>query len=140
VSDYDGGTPESDFSTNDGVIDYTLPLGMVRLLITDTSDVVEDRIFTDDQLDAFYTLTGENVNRTAAKALLVMAASEVLVSKKIRTQDLSTDGPAVSAELRALAKVLTETADADDAAGGSFFEVVPFCDPFKPEGAEWKWH
>jgi len=139
VSDYDGGTPDSDFSTTDGVIDYTLPLGKVRLLITDVSDVPADRIFTDDQLDAFLELCGGNVHRTAAQALLVMAASETLVSKKIRTQDLSTDGPAVSAELRALAKVLTDKADGQDAMDGSYFELVPFSDPFKPEGAEYRW-
>lgn len=138
MSDYDGGTPDSDFSTNDGVIDYTLPLGQVRLLITDTSDVVGDRIFTDDQLDAFYTLNAENVKRTAAQALLVMAASEVLVSKKIRTQDLSTDGPAVSAELRALAQRLTAEADAIDSAAGSFFEAFPLSDSYKLEGAEYR--
>lgn len=136
---YDGGTPESDFSTTDGAIDYTLPLGQVRLLITDVAADPADRIFTDPQLDAFYTLCGENVNRTAAKALLVIAASEVLVSKKIRTQDLSTDGPAVSAELRALAAQLTAEADAADAAAeGGFFEVVPLGYPSRCEGEEWR--
>jgi hypothetical protein len=139
VSDYDGGTPESDFSTTEGAIDYTTPLGQVRLLITDTTDDPADWLFTDDQLDAFYTLAGENVNRTAAKALLVIAASEVLISKKIRTQDLSTDGPAVSAELRALAKVLTDEAAATDAAAESFFDVTPFGYGTHAEGEEYRW-
>jgi len=137
MSDYDGGTPDSDFSTNDGVIDYSLPLGQVRLLITDTSDVVGDRIFTDDQLDAFYTLNAENVKRTAAQALLVMAASEVLVSKKIRTQDLSTDGPAVSAELRALAQRLNDEADTADGAD-TWFDAVGFTPYGHLEGAEYR--
>jgi hypothetical protein len=138
MTDYDGGTPASDFSTTDGVIDYTLPLGKVRLLILDTADAPADRLFSEEQLDAFLELNNGNVRRTAAQALLVVAMSEALLSKKIRTQDLSTDGPAVAAELRAQAKVLTDKADADDAAAGSFFDVVPFCDPFKPEGAEWR--
>lgn len=138
MSDYDGGTPESDFSTTDGAIDYTLPLGQVRLLITDIADDPADRLFTDDQLDAFYTLAGENVNRTAAKALLVIAMSETLLGKKIRTQDLSTDGPAVSAELRALAKVLTDEADATDAGADSFFDVITYC-PTHAEGEEYRW-
>lgn len=138
MSDYDGGTPASDFSTTDGVIDYTLPLGRVRLLILDTADDPADRLFTEEQLDAFLDLNAGNVRRTAAQALLVISLSEALLSKKIRTQDLSTDGPAVAAELRAQAKVLRDEADAVDATAGSFFEVVPFCDPFKPEGAEWR--
>lgn len=140
MTDYDGGTPASDFSATDGAINYSLPLGQVRLLITDVAEAPADRIFTDDQLDAFFTLCGENVNRTAAKALLVMAASEVLVSKKIRTQDLTTDGPAVSAELRALAKQLNDEADAADAAAeGGFFEVVPFGYTLHNEGEEWRY-
>ncbi|MEO5317599.1 hypothetical protein PV761_03260 [Arthrobacter sp. CC3] len=137
MSDYDGGTPDSDFSTTDGAIDYTLPLGKVRLLILDTADAPADRLFSEDQLDAFLDLNDGNVRRTAAQALLVIALSEALLSKKIRTQDLSTDGPTVAAELRAQAKALTDKADADDAAAGSYFEVVPFCDPFT-EGVEYR--
>jgi len=138
VSDYDGGTPDSDFSTTDGTIDYTLPLGKVRLLITDTSDVVADRLFTDDQLDAFLAMANDSIPRTAAKALLVIAASEVLVSKKIRTQaGTSTDGPAVSAELRALAKQLLEEADAAEDTGG-WFDVVGFEPYAHLEGEEYR--
>jgi len=137
MSDYDGGTPDSDFSTTDGVIDYTLPLGKVRLLITDTADLEADRIFTEAQLDAFLDMNAGSVNRTAAQALLVMAANETLLSKKIRTQDLSTDGPAVSAELRALAKVLTDRADAEDSAEG-WFDVVGFEPYAHLEGEEYR--
>lgn len=137
MSDYDGGTPTSDFSTTEGVIDYTLPLGKVRLLITDTADVVADRLFTDDQLDAFLAMADDSILRTAAKALLVIATSEVLLGKKIRTQDLSTDGPAVSAELRALAKqLLEEAATAEDT--GGWFDVVGFEPYTHLEGAEYR--
>lgn len=140
MTDYDGGTPTTDFSTNDGEIDYSLPLGKVRLLITDVSDVVADRLFTDDQLDAFLDLRGGDVHRTAAQALRVIAASEVLTSKVIRTQaGTSTDGAKVSAELRALAQTYEDQADAATASASSFFDVVPFSDPFKPEGAEWRY-
>lgn len=140
MADIDGGTPSTEFSTVDGVIDYTSPLGQIRLLITDVSDGEADRLFTDAQLNAFYFLRGENVNRAAAKALMVIAASEVLLGKKIRTQSgTSTDGPAVSAELRALAATYEAEADAaDDAASEGFFDVVPFCAGSKPEGAEWR--
>ena len=138
MTDYDGGFPDSDYSTTDGVIDYTLPLGQVRLLITDTSNVEADRLFTDGQLEAFLTMRGENVNRAAASALLVMAASEALVSKKIRTQDLSTDGPAVAAELRALAATLEQAAAAADA-GSPFFDVIGYTPTIHVEGEEFRW-
>lgn len=118
--------------------DYSTPLGRVRLLITDTSDVPADQIFSDEQLTAFLDMSGENVYRAAAEALLVMAANEALISKKIRTQDLATDGPAVSAELRALAERLTLKAAEADAAAGTFFELVPFAEPAALEGVEWR--
>ena len=116
-------------------IDYTEPLGQVRLLITDTAEDPAEQLFEDQQIIAFLALRGENVNRAAAKALLVIAASEVLLSKKIRTQDLSTDGPAVSAELRALAAQLVAEADGDEAEA-PFFDVIGFRPYCGPEGVE----
>ena len=134
---YDGGSASTDFSTTDGTIDYTLPLGKVRLLILDTSDVPADRLFDDAQLDAFLDMAGHSVKRTAAMALRTVALSEALLSKKIRTQDLQTDGPAVAAELRAQAAALVAEADAEDAAAeGSHFEFVPLYDGPYIEAAE----
>ena len=121
-------------------IDYSSPVGQVRLLITDLSEVPAEQLFSDVQLEAFLAMRGDNVNRAAAKALVVMAASEVMVSKVIRTQDRSTDGAKVSAELRALAQTYESEADgADAAAAGSFFEVVPLYAPAKPGGTEYRW-
>jgi hypothetical protein len=134
---YDGGSPYTDFSTTDGEIDYALPLGKVRLLILDTATAPADRLFTDAQLDAFLDMNGRNVKRTAAHALITVATSEALLSKKIRTQDLATDGPAVSAELRALAAVLNGQADTEDqAAAGSVFELIPLYNNDGYEAAE----
>lgn len=134
---YDGGSASTDFSTTDGRIDYTLPLGKVRLLILDTSDVPADRLFEDEQLDAYLDMAGGSIKRTAAMALRTVALSETLLSKKIRTQDLQTDGPAVAAELRAQAAVLDAGADAEDAAAeGSHFELVPLYDNTFGEAAE----
>lgn len=114
------------------------PTEVVRLLISDTN-TGDAQLFTDDQIGAFLGLYAGNVHRAAAKALRTIAASEVLVSKKIRTQDLSTDGPAVAAALRALADDCLAEADAADAAEGAFFEIVPFASSFKPEGAEYRY-
>ncbi|MGC0237282.1 hypothetical protein [Arthrobacter sp. SD76] len=135
---YDGGTPDSEFSTTDGAIDYTTPAGQVRLYITDTDDTPANRLFTDEQLTVFLNRNGDNVYRAAAQALRVIAASEVLVSKVIRTQaGTSTDGAKVSAELRALAAEYDAQANADDSAAvEGFFDVVPFGGGSKPEGAE----
>ena len=139
---YDGGTPDSEFSTTDGVIDYTTLAGQVRLYITDTDDTPANRLFTDAQLTVFLNRNGDNVYRASAQALRVIAASEVMVSKVIRTQaGTSTDGAKVSAELRALADSYDAQANADDSAAvEGFFDVIPFAGGTKPEGAEWRWY
>lgn len=105
-------------------IDYTTPLGKARLLSADLDPA--NPLLTDEQLNGYLALHSDNPYRAAADALDAMATSEVLLSKKIRTQDLSTDGPAVAAELRKQASYLRGKADADDAlADGGYFEIVP---------------
>lgn len=115
-------------------IDYDSPRGQVRLLI---SDVDEGNFLLDDtQIDAFLSIEHDRVKRAAARALESIAASEVLVSKKIRTLDLQTDGPAVAAELRAQAKQLRDEDDADDGGEPWAIDVVPF-DPNAPYRTGW---
>lgn len=126
-------------------MDYSTPTGQVRLLIADLS---EPPVMADPVLEGYLSLhgfTGEqdsitrpNIWRAAADALDAMATSEVLVSKKIRTQDLSTDGVAVAGELRKQAAMLRGKADQADAEDDSFFEIIPFCGGGKPEAAEWR--
>lgn len=94
-------------------VDPTTDIGIVRLLITDVD--VAAPLFEDAQIQAFLTLESGKVKRAAASALDAIARSEALISKKITTQDLATDGPALAAELRASAKALRDQADkADD--------------------------
>lgn len=96
----------------------------IRLLIGDLDPA--NQLFTDSQVEAFLRLGGGSAYRGAAEALRVIARSEVMISKKITTQDLSTDGPAVAAELRKQAAELDAKADALDAAGeGGFAEFIP---------------
>lgn len=130
-------------------MDIDVQVRLVRQFTTDTHPKV--RLFSDaDVQDALALNTGAGIPpgaavRYAAADLLEMAAvSEVLVSKKIRTQDLSTDGPAVSAELRALAKRLRDAADklttpVEDQA--SFIHVVPGGGTRgRLEAEEYRWH
>lgn len=111
-------------------------IGKVRLLIADTCD---DPLLSDTDISGFLDLNAGSIRLAAAEALEAIAVSEVLVSKKIRTQDLTTDGPAVAAELRRLAalqRALAAKAE-DDAAGWDGFDVVATVAPSRrPEAAE----
>jgi hypothetical protein len=97
-------------------------VGQIRLLIPDTEQLddlanpsaTDSYIFSDPQIQAFATLYGNNVKRAAAQAKLVLATSEALINKVIKTYDFATDGAKLGAELRAQAKQLQDEADKDD--------------------------
>lgn len=107
-------------------VDPGTDIGMVRLLATDVDE--EDPLFSDAQITAFLTLEGGSTRYAAAQALDTIATSETLVSKKIRTADgLSTDGPAVAAELRARATGLRAQASAGDSSDdGDTLGIIDF--------------
>lgn len=95
----------------------------IRLLIGDLDP--GNQLFTDAQVEAFLRLGGGSAYRGAAEALRVIARSEVLISKKITTQDLSTDGPAVAAELRKQAAELDAKADALESGESAYAAFIP---------------
>lgn len=86
--------------------DYYATITLIRNLIGDVDPA--SQLLADDQLAAYADLNPGAPLLAAAQALEVIAVSATLVMRKIRTQDLSTDGPAVSAELRALAKTFRQ--------------------------------
>ena len=92
----------------------------VRLLCTDTD--CANAMFQDGEIDTFLTLMGSNVLRAAAVALFTIAAQEVLLMKRIKLLELTTDGPAEADALRRLALEYQEKADLAEAAeaGGAF--------------------
>jgi hypothetical protein len=114
---------------------YATAVGQVRLLIPDTEQLVDpsgtythsEYIFSDPQIQAFLSLYSNNVKRAAAQAKLVLATSEALINKVIRTADYNTDGAKLGAELREQSKQLQAEADKDDLVDSydSSFTVVP---------------
>lgn len=117
-------------------IDYTSPLGLVRLNITDLDEAAP--LLSDDMITGLLAASDENINRATARALRIIATSEVLVSKKIRTQDLSSDGPAVAAELRAQADEYEARAVAEDGSASFAGYIAPV--PAAPhEAEEYRW-
>lgn len=88
------------------------PVEMVRLNLTDLDP--ENYLLTDGQIQGLLLSHNGNVNRASAQGLRIIAVSEVLLSKAIRSQDLSTNGPAVARELRESAARLDAAANAAD--------------------------
>ena len=98
------------------ITDYSTSTAKVRLLISDIDEY--DQIFNDSAIDAFIAMAlDNNVKRAAASALLSIAVNEVLVQKRIKLLDLSTDGPAEADALRALALQLRTEADTEETDG-----------------------
>lgn len=99
--------------------DLTTNRGKVRLLITDI--VAADYCFEDDEIDTFLTL-GVSVYKAAGLGLMTIAINEVLVQKRIRLLDLTTDGPAVAAELNKKAQEYFKLAEEEDLATSGGFD------------------
>jgi hypothetical protein len=99
--------------------DPTTDRGKVRLLIQDDTeqhDGIDIYFFTDAKIDAYLELnddeTGDaRIRLAAADALDSWASNEAMVTKRIKQLDISTDGPAVAASLRAHADKLRELAE-----------------------------
>lgn len=118
------------------------PVGRVRKYVPDLVQLEDTKnpaapkeyYFSDAEISGFigeYAKTGveptrAQIKRAAADAIDALANNEALVLKKIKTEDLETDGPALANSLRAGAKALRQQADEEDAAAEAFFEIVPF--------------
>lgn len=85
----------------------------VRLLIADTSTDPATQVLSDSEITAILDMYSGDQRLAAARALVVIATSETLLSKKIQTQDLTTDGPAVATALLAQAKDLRDEVQRD---------------------------
>jgi len=118
--------------------DPTTAQGKVRLLLNDVDD--PDYVFTDDEIDAFLALEGDNVKRAAAQAIDTNATNEALASKVLRTQDLSTNGAAVAKEMRAHADRLRAQADREDGESddGAYYDISPTGPSCGPELTGWQ--
>lgn len=109
-------------------IDYTTPLGQVRLLLNDVDDESpEGLVFSDAEITAFLAIEGGQVKLAAAQAIDTNASNEALASKVLRDHQLSTDGAKLADALRKHAAALRaqHQAAVDDADDG-YFEIVDF--------------
>lgn len=121
-------------------------ISIIRSLIPDDAPVFGDAggeyMFSDEQIGHFFTVGGGNVIRAAAFAVLAISTSEVLISKVIKTQDLSTDGSKVASALTAKAEALFAQATAMDLNDiNAHFEIIDYgWNQYRPELTEYEWH
>ena len=100
----------------------------VRLLIADEDP--DNQVLTDEKIQLLLNAEGGNSKLAAAQAYDIIASSEVLVSKVIKTQDLSTDGAKVAEQLRKHAAALREQVQVEkDDADEGYFDVVDALEP-----------
>jgi len=120
-------------------VDYTSAVGRVRKYIPDTRQLDGEYIFSDEELQSFIddeTADGVlesrsfRIRRAAAWAMIAIANDENLILKKIKTEDLETDGPAVAKQLLASAQELFRRAEDEAAQEAEIFIAVP--NPFTP--------
>src|SRR5688500_16350909 len=89
--------------------DLGTDVGKVRLIISDIDEGnAANQIFQDEEIQVFLGMEGGQPTLAAAMAFETMGGNETQIQKRIRIMDLSLDGPAVSVELRALAKSLRD--------------------------------
>lgn len=84
----------------------------VRLLITDTNP--EKQIFSNEEIDEFLAMNGDDVRLAAAEALETIATSEALTLKVIKLLDLTTDGAKLAETLMKRAEKLREHAEGNE--------------------------
>lgn len=126
-------------------VDLTSDVGRVRKYIPDLTPLKDPEhpddepqfIFSDDEIQAFvddHTELGLiptrswHIRRAAADAMVAIANSENLIMKKIVTEDLQTDGPAVADKLLKAAAMAYGRADAEESSSSveEVFYSVPY--------------
>jgi hypothetical protein len=137
-------------------INFTSGVGRVRKYIPDVVQSPDPAdpsgpvsfMWSDDQIESFLSdewnlgepYPSSSVRRAAAYILIATANNENLILKKIVTEDLETDGPAVAKAMLASAQELLKRADLDEEReqlSESFIIVGYEGDTTHAEGTEW---
>lgn len=115
-------------------------LEYTRFLISDTASDPDRRCFSDVEIQA--VLDRElSLKHSAALLLERIADNETLTLKYLRTQDVTTDGPRVAADLRASARQLRSEADQEAlTAASSDAETVEYVPLGYQPLSSYVWH
>lgn len=120
----------------------------VRLLIPDNEQIFGDAeneyLFATEEIEGYLEIAGGSALRAAAFAMIAIANSEAMISKVIKTQDLTTDGAKVSEAMLKNAAMLLRRADDQEKLDNVFYMEIVGYDPewssSQPELTEWNWN
>ena len=119
------------------MIDYTSPVGQVRVLIPDLRKLEDLRdlrnepryLFTDDEILAFLAVNNGNVKRAAADACDAIGMDKALQLLVLKTDDKQTDGAKLLDAIVKRARALRAQAKEDEENNLSFDVVYPSFEP-----------
>lgn len=119
------------------MIDYTSPIGQVRVLVPDLRKLEDLRdlrnepryLFTDDEILAFLAVNNGNVKRAAADACDAIGMDKALQLLVLKTDDKQTDGAKLLDAIVKRAKTLRQQAKEDEENNLSFDVVYPSFEP-----------
>ena len=119
------------------MIDYTSPIGQVRVLIPDLRKLEDLRdlrnepryLFTDDEILAFLAVNNGNVKRAAADACDAIGMDKALQLLVLKTDDKQTDGAKLLDAIVKRARMLRDQAKEDDENNLSFDVIMPSYEP-----------
>lgn len=119
------------------MIEYTSPIGQVRVLIPDLRKLEDLRdlrnepryLFTDDEILAFLAVNDGNVKRAAADACDAIGMDKALQLLVLKTDDKQTDGAKLLDAIVKRARMLREQAKEDDENNLSFDVIMPSYEP-----------
>ena len=115
--------------------DVSTNAGKVRLMIADTVEAYQQ--FSDDEIAAFLSMESRP-RRAAAMALEAIAVNGALIQKRIVALHLETDGPALAAELRNMAKSLREQDKLSAGSGATMRIAEMVSTPEQADERRWK--
>lgn len=119
------------------MIDYTSPIGQVRVLIPDLRKLEDLRdlrnepryLFTDDEITAYLAINNGNVKLAAADACDAIGTDKALQLLVLKTDDKQTDGAKLLSALVGRAKQLRAQAKEDTESSLTFDIVCPSYEP-----------
>lgn len=119
------------------MIDYTSPVGQVRVLIPDLRKLEDLRdlrkearyLFTDEEISAFLAVNNGNVKLAAADACDAIGTDRALQLLVLKTDDKQTDGAKLLSAFVARARQLRAQAKEDAEMKLAFDVVYPSFEP-----------